>query len=401
MPSFLYRAKTKQGETRQGRVEASNVSTATQTLQNNGLIVIDLQLERSLAFYARNLALFDRVSSKDIAVFSRQFASLISAGVPMTSSLSILTSQIRNKRLRAAMADISSSVSSGTSLSAAMSEYSKIFSQFYIQLVKAGEVSGNLDKSMLFLADHTERSYKTYHKVKSALTYPIFVIILFIAIFLGMFLFIVPNFVGILTEQGADIPFLTQVMITISDLVKGYWFVPLIALGVGLRFVFTPQGRMLWDRVQLRIPVLGRIFIYSNIFRFAESFFILVRGGVPLVEALGITEKIVTNHIYQDIIKDVKEGVTRGKSIAPIFAIHPEVPSMVSQMIAIGERTGKVDGMTEHLAKFYEEELNDLIDTATSLIQPVLIVFLGLGVFLFLLGVLLPIYNTLGSGAGV
>ena len=401
MPTFLYQAKTRQGITRQGRVEAPNVSVATETLQNNGLVVVDLRLERSLAFYAKNLSILDKVGHKDIAIFSRQFASLIGAGVPITTTLEIITTQIRNKRLREAMADISSSVSSGTSLSAAMSEHTNIFSSFYIQLVKTGEISGNLDKTMLFLAEHTERSYKTYHKVKGALTYPIFVIILFVVIFLAMFLFIVPNFVGILTEQGAEIPFLTQVMITISNLLKGYWFVPLIILAVGLRFFFTPQGRLFWDRVQLKIPVLGRIFIYSNVFRFAESFFILVRGGVPLVESLGITEKIVTNHIYQDIIVDVKEGVTRGKAISPIFATHPEVPLMVSQMIGIGERTGKLDGMVEHLAKFYEEELNDLIDTATGLIQPVLIVFLGVGVFIFLLGVLLPIYNTLGSGGGI
>lgn len=401
MPTFLYQAKTRDGSTQQGKVEAPNISVATETLQNNGLVVVDLKLEQSLAFYAKNLAILDRVGHKDIAIFSRQFASLIAAGVPMIGALDMLTAQIRNKRLREAMGDIASSVSSGTSLSAAMNEHTDIFSSFFIQLVKTGEISGNLDKTMLFLADHTERSYKTYHKVKGALTYPIFVIILFVAIFLGMFLFIVPQFVGILTEQGAEIPFLTKVMITISDLLKGYWFVPLIALGVGLRLIFTPQGKSFWDRIQLRIPVLGRIFIYSNVFRFAESFYILVRGGVPLVESLSITEKIVSNHIYQEIIVDVKEGVMRGKAIAPIFATHPEVPLMVSQMIDIGERTGKLDGMVEHLAKFYEEELSDLIDTATSLIQPVLIVFLGLGVFLFLLGVLLPIYTTLGSGGGI
>ena len=377
------------------------MSVAIETLQNNGLIVIDVKPEKSLAFYAKSISILNKVGYKDIAVFSRQFASLIGAGVPMTTTLSILTTQVRNKRLRNAMADISSSVSSGTSLSAAMSEYSDIFSSFYIQLVKTGEISGNLDKTMLFLAEHTERSYKTYHKIKGALTYPVFVIILFIAIFLGMFLFIVPNFVDILTQQNADVPFLTQVMITISDLIKGYWFVPLIFLAVGLRFVFTPQGKSFWDKIQIKIPVLGRIFIYSNAFRFAESFFILTRGGVPLVESLSITEKIVSNHIYQDIITDVKEGVMRGKAIAPTFAAHPEMPLMVSQMIAIGERTGKLDSMTEHLAKFYEEELNDLIDNATALIQPIIIVFLGIGVFLFLLGVLLPIYSTFSSGGGI
>ena len=351
-----------------------------------------------MRFLQKTFLFFNRVGYKDISIFSRQLSSLISAGVPISTSLNIIADQTRNKTLKTAVEDIASSTIAGTQLSAAMSEHPNVFSNFYIQLVKTGEVSGTLDKTTLFLAEHTERAYKTYHKVKSALTYPIFVIVIFVAIFLGVFLFVIPSFVDVLEEAGTELPTITKIMITISELTKGYWFVPLIVLAGVLRFFFTQSGKLFWDRIQLKIPVLGRIFIYNNIYRFSESFFILLRGGVPIVDSLSIAQRIVGNHIYQDIIADVREGVVKGREVAPIFKQYEIVPSMLPQMISIGEKTGKLDELMEHVAKFYEEELNTLIENVTSLIQPVLIILLGLGVGTFVLGILLPIFTTLGGG---
>lgn len=400
MPIFVYKAQTKNGKLQEGKIEANNEATATSILQGGGLVVIDLKAEQSIAFYQKNIALFNNVKAKDLAVFSRQLSSLISAGVPLSTAIDMLKDQNSSKVLQEALSDVASTINSGSTLSAALEEYPNIFSTFYVQLVKAGEVSGNLNQTMLFLADHTERAYKTYSKIKSALSYPVFVIIVFIAIFFGVFLFVIPSFVSVLTENDTEIPPITKVMITLSDLTKGYWFVPLIFMAIFIRLFFTPTGKQAWERFQLKIPLIGKIFLYSNIFKFSESFFILLRGGVPIIESLGISEKVVGNHIYREILAEVRDSVAKGRQVGTELAKHPEMPPLVANMVSIGEQTGKLDTMVEHIADFYEDELTGLISSLTTMIQPVIIVFLGGGVFIFILGVMLPIFSTLDTAGG-
>lgn len=401
MAIFLYEARTKEGGQQKGRVEARDEGAAADILQSHELTILSLQSESATPLFARDLKFLRRVSGKDLAAFSRQLSVLFQSDVPLVESLNTLAAQASSDYLQEALRDIASNVDSGTTFSDSLARYEDIFSNFYIQMVKAGEASGKLDEVLTYLADHTERSHYTNSKIKGAMAYPIFVLIAFSFIGAGMLIFVVPQLTGVLTQSGAELPLITRVIIGISEFLQSFWYIILALIVGGLfglwKFIHTPEGSEFWDRLQLQIPVLGHILSNVYVFRFTESLAMLIRGGVPIAEALSISGNIVGSSVFRKMIHESRDRVIQGEEIAPVLSNYPQMPKLVTQMISVGEQTGKLEGILDNISSFYEQEVNTSVDSITSLIEPVLIVVLGLGVLALVLGILLPIYNTVNT----
>ncbi len=402
MAIFLYEAKTQDGAIQKGRVEARDINFASRILQEeHSLIIVDIFPEESVPFYSKNIKAFQKVKAKDLIIFSRQLSLMVSSGVTLVEAVKIISSQTKSKYFITILQDIGASIDGGAQFSEALSSHEDVFSHFYIEMVKAGELSGSLDTVLEYLADYTEQTYHTNKKIKGAMTYPAFVIGTFILIGLAVFLFIIPQLASLLTESGQELPILTKIMLGMSELMISYWYLMLIGfLGFSIgatRFLKSKEGKQIFDRVQLRIPIFKDIFTYINVFKFLESLSILIKGGVHIADALNISSRIVGNTVYKEIILEARKRVIQGEGIAPTLASYEVLPPLLSQLFAVGEKTGSIDSILENLSSFYRQELSDIIDNITSIIQPILIVFLGAGVFIFMISVLIPIYSSVST----
>lgn len=402
MPFFQYLARTKDGETQSGRVEAMDENAAIQILQRNGLVVTEVKSVEEESVATKEITIFERVTKKELAVFSRQLSTLFKASVPLTVSLHTLANQTENPKLQRTLLDVAASVDGGTPFSGALEEYEDVFSSFFVQMVKAGEESGNLDEVLNYLAEHQDREYYIESKVRGAMIYPAFIMGVLLIVGVLVLAFIVPKLTSFLVASGTEnLPILTRVIIFSSDAVRTKWHLILIGIvGIGAgawQFLRTAAGKELWGKVQLKLPVFGPLFQKIYLFRFAESFSMLIKGGVPINKALLITANVISSSTYRAIVLDAQEKVSHGDSIASALEGHPEISGMVTQMIAVGEKTGQLDTILQDVAGFYEDEVKNVVDNLVSLIEPILIVVMGLGVGLLVAGVLLPIYQSIST----
>ncbi|OGZ62908.1 MAG: hypothetical protein A3H51_00465, partial [Candidatus Spechtbacteria bacterium RIFCSPLOWO2_02_FULL_38_8] len=384
-----------------GIVEAANEQSALKILQGNNLIVISVSAVESAPLYLKQFKFLQRVSAKDLAIFSRQLATLFAASVPIVPSLYTLAKQVDNTKLQDALLDIAANVDGGMSLDKALEQYPDIFSNFYVQIIRAGEESGTLDKVLNYLADYTEREHRIFSKIRGSMMYPAFIMGVFLIVGTAMLVFVIPQLLSVLSQSGGQLPFITKVIAGASDFIRNQWYLLLAGLVIGLfvviRFLRTQMGKDAWSRWQLRLPIFGKIFRNIYLFRFTESFGLLIRGGVPINISLEISANVIDNKIYKDIILDAKDKVTKGVPLSSALENYSEVSGMVTQMISVGEKTGKLDSVLENVANFYEQEVSNAIDNLVSLIEPVLIVILGAGVALLVAGILLPIYTSINT----
>lgn len=401
MPSFEYTARTKQGDVQTGQVEAIDKNSALQILQHHELVVISLESSEEESIYFRRIKFFEHVNKKEIAIFSRQLSTLFAASVPLVVSLHTLANQIENPKFQEALLNIAANVDGGMQFSSAILEYEDIFSNFYIQMIRAGEESGTLDEVLQYLAEYSEREYHVSSKIKGAMTYPAFVFSVFIFVGIAMLVFVVPSLLNVLSQSGEELPFATKAIVFLSDNLRERWYVILtgvILFGVGIwRFLKLPIGKDYWSRVQLHLPIFGNLFRKIYLFRFAESLGMLIRGGVPINTSLEITANVIDNLVYKRILLEAKDKVNKGEGIAETLAEYPEIAGMVTQMIAVGEKTGKLDVILQNISKFYEKEVDAVVDNLVALIEPIMIVSMGLGVALLMAGVLLPVYSTINT----
>jgi len=393
---FNYKAKNKEGNIQTGVVLAVDADKAGQLLGENGLIIMSLEEEKAGIF--ENFQPFGKsVSNKDLVLFSRQFATLISARVPIIQSLRILQEQILSKYLLTIIGDLISGVENGDSLSSSMAKHSNVFSNVYISLVMSGEVSGSLDKSLVYLADQLEKDYELRSKVKGAMTYPMFVLGASVLIGLLMFKFVLPNLTSVLVEQGGSLPLASVVLIAFTNFFNQFWWLVILGLAGGilaLRFyITTTGGRYVFDKFKIHAPLIGDIFKKIYLARFARNLETLVVGGIPIIKALQIVSDSISNVIYRDIILETVVQIQSGKSISDGLSGYPEFPSIVTQMIRVGEQTAQLDDIMGKLASFYEKEVDAKIGTLTTLLEPIIMIILGIGVGVLVAGILLPIYN--------
>lgn len=399
---FNYKAKNKEGNIQSGMVVAVSQDKAESLLAQNGLVIISVENAQEDDLFERLNPFGKSVNHKDMVLFSRQLATLISARVPIIQSLRILQEQITGKYLLVIIGELISAVENGDSLSNAMGKYPDVFGNVYVSLVMSGEASGSLDKSLVYLADQLEKDYELTGKVKSAMTYPIFVLGALGGIGLLMFKFVLPNLTSVLEQQGGSLPPVSVLLIAVTQFVNQFWW--LLILGVaglilGSRYyISTPAGRYRFDRLKISFPIIGDIFQKIYLARFARNLSTLVLGGLPIIKALQIVSNVINNTIYHDIVMDTVTKIQGGKSISEGLSGHPEFPNIVTQMVRVGEQTAQLDDIMAKLANFYEKEVDTKVATLTTLLEPIIMIILGVGVGVLVAGILMPIYNLASAG---
>lgn len=394
---FEYQAKNKDGEIKIGIIDASDKETAFNILKAKDFYVTSLQ-KYDIPIYQRKLKLFKGIRKKEIVIFSRQLSIMFQSRVPLIETLQTLSKQTRNEELRDVIEKIGEDVKGGNSLSSSFTKYPHLFSTFYINMVKAGEASGKLNEIFLYLADYLERQQRLKGKVRGALIYPIFVIIVFIAVVILMLVYIIPQITLIIDEIDEELPLITRMIIGISDfLIARGWLiiVAVILLVVAFwRIIKNPQGKIFFDNFILKIPILNILLRKIYLTQIALSLSTLTTGGLLLTQSLEITEKIVNNSVYKNIIKKTQEQVKKGESMSFILGQYPtEISPIFLQMIVVGEKTGSMGSSLQNIVNFYQEEVDNNIDGAIKLIEPILIILLAVVVGGLVAAVLLPIFT--------
>jgi type IV pilus assembly protein PilC len=395
---FHYTAITQQGVKTSGNIDAAQQGAAIESLQSRGLIVVSVEEIAASGNDIFTLSFLNRVKLKDIVIMSRQVSSLFDAQVSAVKVFNLMAESAENPVLKMALEQVSKDIQSGIMISDAMKKHPKIFSGFYVNMVRAGEESGKLTDTFSFLADYLDRQYELTAKTKNALIYPAFVIFTFIAVMVLMMVLVIPKLTAIITDAGADIPIYTKIVIGISNVLVNYGFLLLVFLGIVVFFVGTqlrkPAGQLWFDGLKLKIPFVGNLFTKMYLSRIADNLSTMLGSGIPVVRTLEITQSVVGNKIFETILAETIEGVRSGSAISDMFAKHPKnIPSVFVWMIRTGEETGTISNMLKKIATYYKREVEQAVDTLIGMIEPAMIVSLGLSVAFLLMSVLVPIYN--------
>ncbi len=395
---YNYQARTKKGEVQTGIVEASSREAAIVLLRKYGLYVTILEEVVALPFYAKRVKLFEGITRQDIVLFSRQLSIMFKSKVPLVEALMVLSSQARSLDLKERILDLSEEVEGGTSFSGALSRHPEIFSSFYISMVKAGEVSGTLSESLEYLAEHLEREYHLASKIRGALLYPALIVVVVLLVLSLMIFFVIPNLSEVLIGSGAELPTATKIVINSAAFLRKFgWIIFLVILlliSVVFRYYRSQKGKKFFDGIFLKIPVIGPFLKMTNLARFAENLSTLISGGLPIASALQTVGEIVGNTCYKEVIFEARDRVRKGETISSVLSAAPEVfPPVFTQMTIVGERTGTLDSTLMNVVDFYKKEIDRTIDNLLSLLEPLLIVILGVVVGGLMLATLLPLYQ--------
>ena len=397
--NFNYKAVTQTGEKKEGSIDAVNKDLAISGLQHRGLIVISVKSDEDKSIFEKNL--FESIPPRDIVILSRQVATLFDANVSALKAFTMLAANAENKLLRKKLTLIVDDIQAGNQISIALSKHPDIFSDFYVNMVKAGEESGKLNQIFSFLADYLDREYALTNKTKNALIYPGFVIGVFFIVMTLMFVFIVPKLSAIILSSGAPVPFYTQIVFDISSILINYGIFVLIIFVLLGAYIYhltkTKVGKAYLDGLKLRIPAIGPLYQKLYLSRIADNMNTMLSSGVAIVHSLEITAKVVGNKVYEEIMNEAVEAVKAGKPFSDALEKHKEIPKIMVQMIRVGEETGGVSGILKTLSAFYAREVDEAVNTLVSLIEPLMIVVLGLGVGILLVSVMVPIYSISSS----
>uniref|UniRef100_A0A7V3ZUV1 Type II secretion system F family protein n=1 Tax=candidate division WOR-3 bacterium TaxID=2052148 RepID=A0A7V3ZUV1_UNCW3 len=403
MPLFSYKVRDREGKVLTGTVEGSDVNSVIEKLDALGYIPLsikEIKQPTGGGFSLENL-FAGRVKAIDLINFTRQFVTLHKAGLPMLSAISALQAQTRSKALAKALDGIRKDLMGGASLSQAMAKYPRIFNELYVNSVWAGETGGVLDEILTRLADLLEHERKLRSEVMSALRYPIILMIGMIVAVVVLSTFVLPKFIMLLTGLGTKVPTPTRILITFVNFMKNYWAVGFFFLAIlGIlfyTFIRTKAGRLWWDRVKLRIPIAGPLIYQMILARFARMFETLDRTGLPILRSLALVSKTVGNTYISQHIDAIAESVRRGRGIAPPMRESGVFPPMVVQMVATGEESGALDEMLRQVADYYDTEVERMAKNLTGLIEPVLILIMGIGVVFIIIAVIMPYMNILTS----
>lgn len=395
---FKYSAIDKEGNQKDGSIEAINIDIAIASLQRRSFIISNIvESDAKEGFLNSKLSFLERVSNKDIVILSRQLATLFEAQVSALRVFQLLATESENPKLGRKLSDIVNDLQGGSSIAGALEKHPDVFSAFYVSMVRAGEESGRLDEVLLFLADYLDRSYEITQKAKNALIYPAFVISTFFVVMILMLTLVIPKITQILIDSGQEIPIYTKIVIGISNFFVDYGLYLFIGVIVGIFFLLkfrkTDAGKESFDGFKLNIPYVGKLYRMLYLSRIADNLNTMLASGIPMVKSLELTKSVVDNEIYLKAIEGSTEDVKSGASVSEAFSRYEEFPNIMIQMIRVGEETGNLGEILKTLAKFYSREVVNSVDTLVDLIEPVMIVLLGLGVGSLLASVLIPIYN--------
>lgn len=395
--TYTYRVRDRRGSLLAGELQADSRDLVLSRLREQGLIPLEIKVKskgmgKEISFLTRK-----KVKLKDLAVFSRQFATMINSGLPLLRALAILEQQTEAKELAKVIGQIRLDIEQGTALSTAMAKHPHAFGRLYVSMCRAGEVGGVLDSVLLRLSDTLEREVELRRKIKSAMSYPIVVLVIVVLILSAMLLFVVPTFKNLFSSLGGTLPLPTRILLAVSDAFKSKFLIVLLVVG-GLIYAFrrwkkTDRGRYAVDRLKLKLPIFGQLFQKTALSRFARTLGALSRSGVPLLQSFDIVAETVENQVMANAVRDVQASVKEGESLAEPLSRHEIFPPMVVQMLAVGEETGALDTMLEKVADFYDDEITATVDALTALIEPLLIVVVGGTVGLIVISLYLPMFR--------
>jgi len=397
MPSYRYLAKKINGENAKGLVEAPNIKNASEILKDKQLIIISLKENPWQQVTDFFLNVMNRVRSKDVVFFARQLSVMLEANVPVVKSLHVLIKQTTNPYFKLIIGEIVDDVDGGAKLSQALKRYPKIFDNFFVYLVRAGETTGRLDKVLVYLADQIEKDLAIKGRIKGAMIYPCFIFGVLIVMGIGMMVLVVPKFVSIFEQSSIQLPLPTRILIGTSDFFINYWWLLIVFVGVLISGVYlysrNKAGHYYLDLLKIKIPIIGTIIWKTIMVRFARSLSSLMVSGVPVTKSLQIVAEIVNNDVYRKIYFQTAEEVVVGKTISSILIKEKNVPLLVTNMISVGEESGKIDKVLVKVADFYESETDTAIKTMVSLIEPIILIVIGLAAMGLILSIILPMYQ--------
>ncbi len=393
MSIYKYRAINPDKKVIAGLVEAPSEAVAIGILKDRELEILSLNEKKGT-----NISInIDRIKGKDIVVFSRQFSVLIGASVALVQSLKLLSEQTKNVKFRGIITELADEVDGGARLSDALAKHPKVFTNFYVNVIRSGETSGKLDEVLTYLADELEKDYDMTSKIKGAMIYPAFVLSGLAGVGSVMMIFVVPKLTDIMAESGAELPMATKIVVAFSHILAGYWYlilIGLVGLVVGVKFFLKlPIGKKIADTVLLRTPIFGKLFQRIYLVRFTRSLQTLLKGGVNISKGLEVTAEVVSNSVFRTLILDTKKAVEDGNSVATAFENSRYVPGMVAQMIAIGEKTGRLDIILESITHFYGREVDNTVANLMTLMEPIIMVVMGVGVGTMVAAIIMPMYN--------
>lgn len=401
MAVFNYTALDNEGHERQGTIDAVSEDVAIAALQRRGLIVSSIGAAASKAVLDTRISFFERVTNADVVMLSRQMTTLFEAQVSALRAFRLLAVEARTPMLGDKLTEIANDIQSGSSISAALSKHPKVFSSFYVNMVRAGEESGKLDETFSFLADYLDRNYEITQKARNALIYPAFIMVTFVAVMILMLTLVIPNLSSMLTESGQAVPIYTQVVIALSDFFRHYIVLILVLVVMGgfflARYGRTEAGRVLFSKARLEAPAIGGIYQKIYLSRLADNLSTMLKSGIQILRGLEITASVVEDATYERILQSAAADVKAGLPVSEALRKHPEIPGIMVAMMKIGEETGNMGQILETIARFYRREVNNAVDTLVGLIEPFMIVSLAVGVAVLLASVLIPIYNIASS----
>lgn len=398
MSIFSYKAQNQRGQLVEGSVDAISEDIVVGLLTDKGLAVIEIKKQDVEDLEGQILSFLNRVKMKEKVVFFRQLAVMMDANLPILKSLRILVKQSKNKYFKTVVSSVADEVDGGAKLSQAMARFPRVFTDFYTNIIASGETSGRLGEVLDYLADQQEKDYDLQSKVKGAMIYPAFILSGLVLVGIIVMIFVVPQMTQMLTESGVELPLATRILLGSSGFMASYWWLLALAVGaiVGL-FLFitkrTVSGRRLFDLLKIRVPSFGKIITNIYVVRITRSLNTLLRGGVPAAKALRVVRKIVGNAIFEEMLDDTIKDVDEGSSISDSLVANKYLPVLVSQMISVGEETGKLEEVLERLTEFYTREIDNSVANLSTLIEPIIMMFLGLMVGGFVAAIIMPMWQ--------
>lgn len=394
---FTYLAKNKDGLMITGLVESTNENLAASALTDRGLEPVSLTAENETLSKDLDIPFLNRIKAKDLVVMARQLSVLVSATVPIVRAIKILVQQTKNVKLQNALKKIADDVDGGSKLSDSLARFPAIFTNFFVSMIRSGESSGKLDEVLNYLADQTEKDYELRSKIKGAMVYPAFIMTSMFGLGAAMMIFVVPKLTAVLLENGGELPLTTKMLIAVSGFFVNFWWLVLILLIgsiLGIKYALKVHSvRVAWDEFKLHIPVLGKLFQFTSLVRFTRSLQTLVTGGVPLPDALEIVAAVVGNETYRTLLLNSIKSIEQGQSLSYELSKSKVVPQMIHQMINVGEQTGKLTEILGRITDFYTREINTVVASLVTLIEPMIMILLGVAVGAMVSAVLLPMYN--------
>ncbi len=403
MQAFKYRVRLTDGRLQAGLIQAENEAGAQEALEERGMEVLLLELQTGRqAEPGGGLWFLNRIKAKDLVVMSRTLSVMVSASVPLTEAVRNIAHQTPNVKLRAIMNDVASEVEGGGRLSDALEKYPTIFTGFFVNMIRSGETSGQLSEVLEYLADQQEKDFDLTSKIRGAMIYPAFIMGTMVVIGFIMMTFVVPKLVSVLQEAGVDLPLSTRILIAISGFFVSYWWLLLLLIiggAVGGRVALTtPEGRYVWDSIKIRIPIFGQLFQRVYVVRFARSLATLMKGGVDVVGALEIVAGVMGNEVWRQLVLETIREVNDGNSLTTVFDRYAFIPPMMNQMLVVGETTGRTFEILNRLSTFFSREVDNVVSNLVALIEPLVLILLGLGVGVMVSAILLPLYSLSSGG---